>query len=102
MQVHNINGTSDNECVCGSWKNHWIKYNEKGQEWPVFCSEKDCTCAPTVGAHVQKEIGKDMSWFIIPLCARHNGPKFHGKTITISDSTSFASANRSETCEKSK
>ena len=36
MQVHNINGTSDNECVCGSWKNHWIKYNENVQEWPVF------------------------------------------------------------------
>ncbi len=78
------------------------KVQREGTGVACFCSEKDCTRAPTVGAHVQKEIGKDKSWFIIPLCARHNGPEFHGKTITISDSTSFASANRSETCEKSK
>ena len=100
MQVHNINGTSDNECKCGSWKAHWEKYNETRATWPTYCSEKTCTERATVGAHVQKEQGKDKKWYIIPLCDKHNGPKYHGASIEVSDNTSFAPANQSETCDK--
>ena len=98
MKVHNINGTSDNTCKCGSWKAHWEDYNEKGQSWPKYCSEKSCLQSPTVGAHVQKEDITSAKWYIIPLCKTHND-KF-GETIEVSDNTAFASANRSETCEK--
>ena len=100
MQVHNINGTSDNECKCGSWKAHWEKYNETRATWPTYCSEKTCTERATVGAHVQKEQGKDKKWYIIPLCDKHNGRKYHGASIEVSDNTSFAPANQSETCGK--
>jgi len=100
MKVHNINGTSDNKCKCGTWKAHWEKYNEYGANWPICCSEKNCIERATVGAHVQKEVGYDKNWYIIPLCDEHNGPGFHGASIEISDGTSFASANQSETCGK--
>jgi len=98
MKVHNINGTSDNKCKCGSWKAHWEKYNEKRIAWPTDCSGANCNEPAVHGAHVQKEIGSDKKWYIIPLCAQHNGPEFHGKSIDVSGDTSFASANRSETC----
>ena len=99
MKVHNINGTSDNKCKCGSWEAHWEKFNEYKRPWPKYCSESACLEIASVGAHVQKEVGTN-KWYIIPLCAKHNGPKFHGKSIEVSASTSFAPANREETCEK--
>ena len=91
---HQITGAS----VEGTWKAHWEKYNEYGANWPICCSEKNCIERATVGAHVQKEVGYDKNWYIIPLCDEHNGPGFHGASIEISDGTSFASANQSETC----
>ena len=99
MKVHNINGTSDNKCRCGSWEAHWEKFNEYKRSWPKYCSESTCLERASVGAHVQKEAGTN-KWYIIPLCAKHNGPKFHGESIEVSASTSFAPANRKETCEK--
>ena len=98
MKVHNINGTSDNKCKCGTWKAHWEKYNEARAKWPMYCSEKDCVKPATVGAHVQKEVGYDKKWYIIPLCDKHNGCR--GESIDVSAGTSFASANQSETCGK--
>lgn len=94
MKVTNINGTSDNQCQCGSWKQHWI--NISGKKWPTYCSEEKCIEAPVHGAHVQKSTGND--WYIIPLCADHNGK--HGETIVVIESTMFVSANRQKTCEK--
>ncbi len=96
MKVHNINGTSGNTCKCGSWKAHWENYNEYHFAWPKFCSEKTCTNHATLGAHVQKEVGSDKKWYIIPLCDHHN--TCFGETIEVGDGTSFASANRGETC----
>ena len=58
MKVHNINGTSDNKCKCGSWEAHWEKFNERKRSWPKYCSESSCTESATVGAHVQKDAGK--------------------------------------------
>lgn len=96
MKVHNINGTSDNECKCDSWKAHWEKYNEYHLAWPKYCSEKSCLHAPTLGAHVQKEESSSAKWYVIPLCQKHND--CFGKSIEVGESTSFASANRGETC----
>lgn len=100
MKVHNINGTADNKCKCGSWRAHWENFNEYHFVWPKYCSEKSCLYAPTIGAHVQKEESSSAKWFIIPLCDRHNGAEFHGKTIEVNDGTSFALASRRETCER--
>jgi len=99
MKVHNINGTSDNKCKCGSWRAHWEKFNEARDPWPICCSAYGCFDAAAVGAHVQKENGSG-KWYIIPFCNKHNGPEFYGKSIEVSDGTSFAPANRKETCEK--
>ena len=99
MKVHNINGTSDNKCKCGSWKAHWEKFNEGKDTWPTYCSVYGCLETATVGAHVQKETDSN-KWFIIPFCDKHNGPEFKGESIDVPDYTSFASANRSETCDK--
>jgi hypothetical protein len=92
--VKNINGTSDNKCKCQSWLNHWENF---GGAKVQYCSERFCLqTKDLLGAHVQKATS-DMKWYIIPLCPTHN--KVTGE-LTVSDSTIFVSANRSETCEK--
>ncbi|MGN0855307.1 MAG: hypothetical protein ACI4R9_07295 [Kiritimatiellia bacterium] len=98
MKVHNINGTSDNKCKCGSWRAHWEKFNERSLAWPRICSEKSCINPPTLGAHVQKENFSTAKWYIIPFCDKHN--KCVGESLDVREGTSFAPANRSETCEK--
>jgi hypothetical protein len=94
-KVKNINGTSDNNCKCGSWLKHWEKFS--GQK-PGWCAEASCRKDSTVGAHVQKSESLDNKWYIIPLCGDHNA--LEGKEISIMDSTILVSANKSETCEK--
>ncbi len=96
IKVHNINGTSDNKCKCGSWEKHWEEFNEFQLPWPSRCSEKDCLNFAELGAHVQKEDGSSSQWYIIPLCREHNACR--GESIEVRDDTSFASANRGKTC----
>ena len=93
MKVYNINGTSDNTCKCGSWKQHWINFS--GQKWPKCCCEKNCSNSAEVGAHVQKVNGS-MRWYIVPFCKKHNNK---AQSLEILDSTILVPANRSETCE---
>lgn len=92
MKVRNINGTSDNDCKCGSWIQHWENFSGATV---MFCSEKNCTNTDLLGAHVQKMYSND--WYIIPLCQKHNKT---ADELEIVDSTIFVSANRSKTCEK--
>ena len=99
MKVINVNGTSDNTCTCYSWLEHWKKFNTLRRSVPPCCHVVRCVRTPTVGVHVQKE-GGDMSWFIVLLCAEHNGKT--GQSLELSDLTSLASANVNETCGKSK
>ena len=94
MKVNNINGTSQNTCKCGSWLNHWTKFS--GQSLPTYCPEQTCTRKPEVGAHVQKDGSTDNSWYIIPLCQKHNAET--GMSLTVSDSIALVSANVSRTC----
>jgi len=94
MKVKNINGTSDNICRCGSWLEHWKKFSQ--QSLPNYCPEEKCLEKPELGAHVQKDSPTDTSWYIAPLCRKHNGET--GKSLTISDSVTLVSANVSRTC----
>jgi len=94
MKVKNINGTSQNTCKCGSWLQHWLNFS--GQALPRFCPEKSCTETPEVGAHVQKDSVTDHSWYIIPLCRKHNAMR--GQSIEVSDGIALVSANVSKTC----
>lgn len=94
MKVHNINGTSNNKCNCGSWLEHWK--NHSLQPVPTYCPEKNCLKKAEVGAHVQKEIFLDNNWYIVPLCKDCNQKTKN--SLEISDSIVLVSANTSKTC----
>jgi hypothetical protein len=96
VKVNNINGTSDTKCKCGSWLDHWKNFSR--QALPSSCPAKSCNQKPEVGAHVQKDSSTDRSWYIIPLCSTHNAQT--GKSVDVSDSVAFVSANKTQTCEK--
>lgn len=93
MKVNNINGTSVNTCKCGSWLEHWKKFSKKSI--PAACCVVGCTEKPEVGAHVQKDSATDRSWYIIPLCKKHNKET---KSLDVSVLTTFVSANVNSTC----
>ncbi len=92
MKATNINGTSDNNCRCGSWLQHWTNYGGRTQ-FPL-CSASGCNRFADVGAHVHKEY--DYKWSIIPLCYEHNNQ--YGQTIEVKPGTIFVPASKSETC----
>ena len=96
MRVKNINGTSPKACKCGSWLDHWKNFS--GQSLPTWCPADGCSQKPEVGAHVQKDSATDRSWYIVPLCKKHNAET--GKSPNISDSVKLVSANVSQTCGK--
>lgn len=92
MKIKNINGTSGNNCSCGSWLKHWRKFSYYDK---TYCSEVSCTNQDLVGAHVQKNTS-DMSWYIVPLCQTHN----KSKEILDVGETTLISANINLTCKK--
>lgn len=97
MKVKNINGTSDNTCKCDSWLKHWETYSKQTTS---KCQAKDCDNTDVVGAHVQKGGNStDKSWFIYPLCNKHNK---HSGELEVNSSYELVSANVSETCGKKK
>ncbi len=100
MKVTNVNGSSKTSpvCNCGSWKNHWNNYNGNGDSWPSLCREKLCFRAADVGAHVQRDGGTDKSWYIVPLCTKHNGD---GGSLELVAGTALAVADQASTCKKS-
>ena len=95
MKVKNVNGTSENVCKCGSWLNHWKKFSGQSR---TYCPVVSCLEKIEVGAHVQKDSTTDSSWYIIPLCKKHNAET--GKSLDISDVVVLVSANVSKTCSK--
>ena len=96
MRVTNINGTSQNDCTCGSWLQHWLNFSH--QPLPRYCSELGCLQRPTEGAHVQIDWATDNEWYIVPLCAVHNA--LRGHTIELFSSATLVPANVDETCGK--
>jgi len=95
MKIRNINGTSDNNCSCGSWIAHWKKFSGQSTD---YCQATGCLKKDLVGAHVQKGgTSTDQKWYIYPLCGDHNK---HKGELDVSDSYALVSANRKETCEK--
>lgn len=93
MRVNNINGTSEHECRCGSWLEHWKRVS--GEESGP-CRVYGCSQPAVVGAHVLKE--HDRNWYIVPMCTQHNAAK--GGSLLIPDETTLVLANVNETCEK--
>jgi len=89
----NKKGTSERECKCGSWKQHWKKFS--GENWPAVCTVYGCINSATMGAHI---INNDSSeeW-IVPTCDKcnHADNEFY-----VKNGTKFVSANKSKTCEQ--
>ncbi len=96
MKLRNINGTSPNNCPCGSWLAHWTNLVPIGGP-PPHCPVQGCPNKPSLGAHVQTGNLFDQSWFIAPLCAAHNAQR--GATLDV-EPVFLAPANVSETCGK--
>jgi len=92
MKVKNINGTSQRSCRCGSWLQHWHNYS--GQT-ATICRALGCGNPVSAGAHVQKDVLYDSSWYIVPFCASHN---HSSGSIEIVAGTVLVSANKSQTC----
>ncbi len=94
MKIININGTSGNNCKCGSWLQHWINISGRAIE---YCPVENCLNKAEVGAHVQKDSPDDQSWYILPLCQKHN---MVTNFLHVSPTWKLVSANVRETCEK--
>ena len=69
MNVKNINGTLHKTCKCGSWLQHWKNFSGRTAK---VCQAKSCIGTDLVGAHVQKDVDSDDTWYIVPLCHSHN------------------------------
>jgi hypothetical protein len=92
MLIHNINGTSQLTCSCGSWLQHWKNFSGQIVR---FCPVDNCLNTDLCGAHVQR-LG-DPRWYIYPLCNAHNQSD---SVLSVSDAYKLVSANKSETCER--
>ena len=87
----NKKGTSDRDCKCGSWKNHWNNYS--GTLWPNKCCVYGCENKATLGAHVIN--GEDRSETIVPMCDGCNKVE---ETFYLKNGTVGVSANVADTC----
>jgi len=94
QRIKNINGSSDSVCRCGSWLKHWE--NSTGERSGV-CAEVTCGKIASEGARVQKAGNHDLSWYIIPLCAKHSA--LRGGEIEIVGFIPLVSADKQKTCE---
>jgi hypothetical protein len=92
-QVHNLAGTHEHECPCGSWLTHW----ERGAgRLAISCAVLGCQAPALVGAHVSID-GLTSRWMIVPFCHQHNavsGP------LTIKSSIKPVAANVSLPCDR--
>lgn len=95
MKVTNVNGTSQHACSCGSWLDHWKKFSRQSV---TYCAVNTCVGKDLVGAHVQKDDSADQSWYILPLCTKHNSEK--AKSLEVGIVYQLVSANIAETCGK--
>lgn len=97
--IRNATGTSEFNCNCGSWLNHWEEFSHI--KYPK-CSINQCDEHAEHGAHVTRPKAKYEKYkthlYIIPMCRTHN--LMHGKMFRVKIGTIFVWANKSETCER--
>lgn len=95
ITVKNLNGTSDRDCACGTWIQHWEKFSGTTAG---ICARSVCLNTATVGAHVKKSIGDDHAHYIAPMCHACNGKR--DAIFNLRDDTRLIPANVAETCAK--
>lgn len=90
-RVKNLKGTSDKDCNCESWFEHWEKSSgSKAKQ----CSVISCSHEAEVGAHVIRCDSSDESHYIVPMCHGHN--QIEDECLTVNKQ--LVSANVQETC----
>ncbi len=89
----NKKGTSDRQCNCHSWKQHWINFSRK--KWPAKCVVLGCNNAAKLGAHITKQ--GERKEYIIPACESCNQSS---SAFYLKQGACLVSANQSETCGK--
>ena len=92
MKIKNINGCLPRTCHCPSWLEHWRRFGGGGAS---FCPVAGCIEACTVGVHVQKDGDPKKTWYIVPLCARH---ELNPGPLDILSFTRLVPADLSLTC----
>lgn len=89
----NKSGTSDRDCTCGTWKDHWIAFS--GKEWPEKCSVFGCDNKATLGAHVfHADVTGER---IVPMCSSCNRINVE---FNLKGGTGIPSASPIKTCNK--
>lgn len=91
-EVKNLKGTSERNCDCKSWIEHWERFSESKAK---HCSVIGCLHEAKVGAHVIKCNSTDKSHYIVPMCLGHNQNDKDCLTVD----KELVSANKLETCE---
>lgn len=61
---YNMSNTSDRQCSCGSWMEHWKNFS--GYRWPSTCSVEGCFKEASLGAHIKRD--NDNTVYILPMC----------------------------------
>lgn len=93
MLVTNVGISGSSFCGCDGRLNHWrraIRY----VGYPE-CSVSDCHETATLGVPVEKYESDDRTWYIVPMCARHNASN---NALPVRDSARFASAIVQRSC----
>ena len=94
-KVINMIDTSDDECNCPSWLQHWKNYTNVSTE--VRCSNVSCRNIAEVGAHINLTADKNSIPYIIPLCRACNLLK---QPFTKLRNIRLAPAKKSGICNK--
>jgi hypothetical protein len=87
VRVKNLNGAVQNKPSSGSWLRHWEEVSGQNA-W--MCFVQGCIRRPIEGGRVQKDSGRDQSWYVIPLCTECHGK--HGQDLDIWDAATLVPA----------
>lgn len=70
----NIPGSNQRPmCKCGSRKEHWKKYNQKGRKWPETCQVCSCHKQAEYGALIVGTLDDESNEeYIVPMCQKHS------------------------------
>jgi hypothetical protein len=100
--IKDINQTPEHKqkCNCGSWKNHWVKFNTDRLLWPTICAVRNCKEPAYKVAHVKIVDPYDVQWHLIPLCKGHYEDHKNGEYLDIDDNKGSFANNQDITCKQ--
>lgn len=99
MRVINVPHAANQTCPCGSWKDHWRRFNpdKLAARLQDTCATVGCAGAFEQGGHVR--MAGDMTVYIVPLCASCHSPENTGPYF-IHDPIAMVPADPRTTCSR--